>query len=60
MLQSQRLHRLNLLQKKAFEEQINWAKELHLPIVIHARDSYEEIFEVLDKIHDSSLFGVLH
>ncbi|MEC7618658.1 MAG: TatD family hydrolase [Bacteroidota bacterium] len=48
------------IQKKAFEEQINWAKELHLPIVIHARDSYEEIFEVLDKIHDSSLFGVFH
>ena len=37
------------IQKKAFEEQINWAKELHLPIVIHARESYEEIFEVLEK-----------
>ena len=48
------------IQKKAFEEQINWAKELHLPIVIHARDSYEEIFEVLDKTHDQYLFGVFH
>ena len=47
-------------QKKAFEEQINWAKELRLPIVIHARESYEEIFEVLDKTHDSSLSGVFH
>ena len=48
------------IQKIAFEEQIKWAKELHLPIVIHARESYEEIFEVLDQIHDSSLFGVFH
>ena len=36
------------LQKKAFIEQINWAEEFNLPIVIHARDSYKEIFQILD------------
>jgi len=44
----------------AFELQIDWAKELELPIVIHARDSFAEIFQVLDKKIDDKLFGVFH
>jgi len=48
------------LQVKAFEEQIAWAKELDLPIIIHARSSFNEIFEVLDRLNDNSLRGVLH
>lgn len=44
----------------AFELQIDWAKELGLPIVIHARDSFAEIFQVLDKKIDDKLFGVFH
>ena len=44
----------------AFELQIDWAKELGLPIVIHARDSFAEIFQVLDKKNDDRLFGVFH
>lgn len=44
----------------AFEFQIDWAKELGLPIVIHARDSFAEIFQVLDKKIDDRLFGVFH
>lgn len=47
-------------QKKAFATQIEWAKELNLPIVIHARDSFEEIFEVLDLHNDDRLKGVFH
>jgi TatD DNase family protein len=47
-------------QKKAFAIQIEWAKELEIPIVIHARDSFEEIFEVLDKHNDERLKGVFH
>lgn len=47
-------------QIEAFEIQIDWAKEMKLPIVIHARDSFEEIFSVLDKKMDKSLFGVFH
>jgi TatD DNase family protein len=47
-------------QIKAFEKQINWAKEFSLPIVIHARDSYREIFDVLDKMNDENLCGIFH
>jgi TatD DNase family protein len=34
-------------QVEAFEQQINWALEFNLPIVIHCRNSFEEIYEVL-------------
>jgi TatD DNase family protein len=47
-------------QIKAFEIQINWAKKYNLPIVIHARDSFDEIFEVLDRLNDDQLKGVFH
>ena len=48
------------IQREAFVTQINWAKEFKLPIVIHARDSYNEIFEILDRLNDESLKGVFH
>jgi TatD DNase family protein len=48
------------VQIQAFEMQIQWAKELELPIVIHARDSFNEIFEVMDRLHDERLRGVFH
>ena len=48
------------IQRKAFIAQINWAKEFKLPIVIHARDSYNEIFEVLDLLNDENLKGIFH
>jgi len=47
-------------QIEAFEIQIEWAKELNLPIVIHAREAFDEIFEVLDRKHDERLRGVFH
>jgi TatD DNase family protein len=47
-------------QVEAFELQIAWAKELQLPIVIHARDAFDEIFEVMDRLHDEHLRGVFH
>ena len=47
-------------QKAAFRIQINWAKELALPIVIHARDSMAEILEILDDENSSELRGVFH
>ncbi|MAO46867.1 MAG: hydrolase TatD [Crocinitomicaceae bacterium] len=47
-------------QKLAFMEQCSWAKERSLPIVIHVRNAWEELFEVLDKVNDSSLTGVFH
>lgn len=48
------------IQQEAFREQIKWAKELKLPIVIHARDSFDEIFEIVDELNDDSLTGVFH
>lgn len=47
-------------QKEAFRTQINWAKEREMPIVIHARDSFPEIFSVLDQENDERLKGIFH
>ncbi|KPL12037.1 MAG: hydrolase TatD [Bacteroides sp. SM1_62] len=47
-------------QKDAFRLQINLAKDFHLPLVIHARNSFHEIFEVMDQENDDSLQGVFH
>lgn len=47
-------------QQIAFKIQIGWAKEKNLPIVIHSRNSFEEIFEVLEDEMDEKLYGVFH
>lgn len=47
-------------QIEAFIRQIEWAKSMDLPIVIHARNSFPEIFDVLDQHNDERLRGVFH
>lgn len=47
-------------QAEAFRRQVNWAKELNLPIVIHARDAFDEIFAIVDELNDERLTGVFH
>jgi TatD DNase family protein len=47
-------------QMDALAQQVTWAKELDLPIVIHARESFNEIFEVLDPLNSEGLRGVFH
>ncbi|WP_298763305.1 TatD family hydrolase [uncultured Polaribacter sp.] len=47
-------------QQKAFRTQIKWAKEKKLPIVIHCRDAFDEIFEILEEEKGSDLFGIFH
>jgi TatD DNase family protein len=47
-------------QEEVFRRQIHWAKALQLPIVIHARDAFDEIFSILEDLHDPSLRGVFH
>jgi TatD DNase family protein len=47
-------------QQHAFKTQIQWAKEKNLPIVIHCRDAFDEIFEVLEEVKDEKLFGIFH
>jgi TatD DNase family protein len=49
-----------LQQQDAFKTQIEWAKEMELPIVIHCRESFNEIFEVLEEVNDDRLFGIFH
>lgn len=47
-------------QKAAFIYQIKLAKKLKLPIIIHTREAFDEVFEVIDNENDESLFGVFH
>jgi TatD DNase family protein len=47
-------------QQHAFKTQIQWAKEKKLPIIIHCRDAFDEIFEVLEDEKDEKLFGIFH
>jgi TatD DNase family protein len=47
-------------QMHALKTQIRWAKELSLPIVLHVRDSFNEVFEVLDAEGTENLTGVFH
>ena len=47
-------------QREAFRIQVGWAKERELPIVIHVRNAWEELFEEMDKLNDESLTGVFH
>lgn len=48
------------IQQEAFHQQIEWAKALELPIVIHCRDAFDEIFEVLEQHKGDDLFGIFH
>ncbi|WP_316793477.1 TatD family hydrolase [Pedobacter frigoris] len=48
------------IQKIAFKEQIKWAKDLDLPIVIHCREAFDEIFKVLEAEKGPDLRGILH
>ena len=48
------------IQKIAFKQQIQLAKKYGLPIVIHCRDAFDEIFDVLETENDEKLFGIFH
>ena len=48
------------IQKKAFRQQLIWAKEYDLPVAIHIRESFDEIFEVIEEVNDEKLRGVFH
>ena len=47
-------------QQDAFEFQIRLAIKNDLPIVIHCREAFDEIFEILDKENCTKLRGVFH
>lgn len=47
-------------QKEAFRTQINWAKDLNVPIIIHAREALDEIIEIVRAEKDERLTGIFH
>ncbi|MEI6865218.1 TatD family hydrolase [Flavicella sp.] len=47
-------------QKHAFRTQIQWAKEKNMPINIHCRNAFDEIFEILEEEKAEDLFGIFH
>lgn len=47
-------------QKFAFRKQIQLAKQYKLPIVIHCRAAFDEIFEILETEKSPDLFGIFH
>ncbi|MDR0295340.1 MAG: TatD family hydrolase [Prevotellaceae bacterium] len=47
-------------QRLAFERQINLALRYDLPLIVHSRDAFEELFAVLDKFKGKALRGVFH
>ncbi|MRI02541.1 YchF/TatD family DNA exonuclease [Kriegella sp. EG-1] len=47
-------------QQDAFRQQIQLAKKYHLPIVIHCRDAFDEVFEVLEDEKGADLHGIFH
>lgn len=47
-------------QQHAFKHQIQLAKKYSLPINIHCRDAFDEVFEVLQSEKGDKLFGIFH
>ena len=47
-------------QQIAFRHQIKLAKANNLPIVIHCRDAFDEVFEVLESEKGEDLYGIFH
>src|SRR5690606_21271800 len=47
-------------QQESFKRQIQLAKKYKLPVVIHCRDAFDEIFEVLETEKGDDLFGIFH
>jgi TatD DNase family protein len=48
------------IQIEAFKHQIQLAKQYKLPIVIHCRNAFNEVFNVLEEEKDDDLFGIFH
>lgn len=48
------------LQQEAFRIQTGWAKAAGLPVSIHCRNAFEELFNLLEEVQDGRLTGVLH
>lgn len=47
-------------QLDAFETQLDWAKQLHLPLSIHCRNAFDKMIKILEKKQDGGLRGIMH
>jgi TatD DNase family protein len=47
-------------QQEALKIQLGWAMEKGMPVVIHSRESFAEIFDVMEQVDDGRLYGIFH
>jgi TatD DNase family protein len=47
-------------QKDAFREQLKIARTCNLPVVIHVRESFREVYAILSEVQDGTLKGIFH
>ena len=47
-------------QLEVLTEQLHWAKDLGLPVSLHTRNAFHEMFNILDHEQDGRLAGVMH
>jgi TatD DNase family protein len=47
-------------QQEALQIQVDWAKKYEIPIVLHTREAFNEVFEIIERNQDGTLRGVFH
>ena len=47
-------------QLDAFETQLEWARQLHLPLSIHCRNAFDKMIKILERKQDGGLSGIMH
>ena len=47
-------------QLDAFETQLDWAKQLGLPLSIHCRNAFEKMVKIFENKQDGGLHGIMH
>ena len=47
-------------QLDAFETQLDWSKQLGLPLSIHCRNAFDKMVKILEKKQDGGLRGIMH
>ena len=47
-------------QLDAFETQLEWARQLHLPLSIHCRNAFDKMVKILEHKLDGGLHGIMH
>lgn len=47
-------------QQDAFRRQVEWASELNLPLAIHSRSAFDELYAIMDEYRGRGLHGVFH